>query len=326
MIQKRLALVGLAKQTAKGSAAANPTYDFGLLDGSAFDGEIGQDREEITLDTLTSPGVNRTTFDPGADFSTRAYPQTTPLLLFGALGAIATSGPVATVYTHIITPGTDMSYFTLFGRQGSDYVKVADCKLDELTLSFDGAGPIELKTTWLGLEFTWLASAWAPGTAVRDSSGKLRGGGGTFQLMTNGDALVSASVKAGELTIASNIDAPHLANSIKPSDVVPGEKEITLATTLVPEDLLLWRRILTGTPGGTTISEAEIYGQFSYKFMLDANNDLTIAALRVGFSGDFPEADAAGGALELELEGVCVNQAAGGVPITATMRNTIASY
>src|SRR5438445_13512878 len=92
MINKRMALAGLAKQTGTGVVAPNPTYDFGVLSGSAFSGSMDQPAEEVTLATLTIPGVNRVGFHPQMDFACRGYPALLGLLLFAALGADAVTG------------------------------------------------------------------------------------------------------------------------------------------------------------------------------------------------------------------------------------------
>src|ERR1041385_4782683 len=176
-MNKRLTLAGIARQTGKGVAAANPTYDCGLISGAAFSGSLEQSAEEITLDRLSAPGVNRTAFKPGIDFAVRAYPALTGMILLAALGADVVTGG-ADPYSHTLSDATDVGYFTLFGSLGTDYLKIPDCKLDKLTIKWDGPSPIELDTSWLGCDFTWLASAWVPTQTQRDTDGKFRGGTG----------------------------------------------------------------------------------------------------------------------------------------------------
>lgn len=327
MINKRLALSGIGRQTAgKGTALANPGYGFGLLDGRVIEVPITQELEEITGTSPVSPGANRTAASPGLDASTRAYPKLLGALLYGALGAVATSGPISTVYTHVFTGTYDTPYFSLFGRQGSDYARVADAKFDELTLKWDEAGPLEVSFKALGRTLL-LGTTWTAGVSEADSDGKFRARGGVFKLDTVGGASPAqvAFVKSGEITISREVDAVALADSIIPADIVPSMLMVSSKFTIVPDDLAEWRKTVTGTGAGTAISEAELYGSFDHLFTIDANNDLRVNVERLSFTADFPSADAKGGALEIEVEGEMV-QALTGESITATLRNTVASY
>ncbi len=86
-LQKKLARVGLAKQSAKGTAATNATFAFGIRDGGVFSAELPQEREEITQSaSLIAPAANRGLVVPGAEFGTRAYAGSIGLLLYAALG------------------------------------------------------------------------------------------------------------------------------------------------------------------------------------------------------------------------------------------------
>lgn len=322
-IQKRLARVGLAKQTAKGAAAASPTYGFGLLDGQVLTVEIDQENEEVTSDKRTSPGANRLKVIPGSEFSTRAYPKVLGLLLYGSLGSISTSG--TNPYTHVISPGDDLPYLTLFGRQGAEYPKVPDNKISKLTIGWEEAGPLEVGVETIGTDLTLGGAPWTATNDEKDSGGKFRAAGGTFKLDASSAVPVTAKVKSGDLEIANDIEAIILSDSVKPNDVFPSIIEIMMGLTIVPDDFTEWKKIVTGTGTGTAITDVPIYGSYEVKFILDANTDLILAATRVGFTADFPEADPAGGPVEQELTGGAFDPAAGAT-FTATLKNSVVSY
>ncbi len=326
MINKRLALAGLGRQVAgKGTPLANPIFSYGLTDGRVVETPVTQELEEITATQPVAPGANRLGIEPGVDLSTRAYPKTIGAFLYGALGGIATSGPVSGVYTHVITGTYDTPYWSVFGRHGADYIRVADAKFDELTLSWDEAGPLEVALKMAGITVL-IGTAWTGTVNEVDSAGKFRARGGTFKVDSGGLAPPAVGfVKAGEISITRDLDSPRLSASILPGDHVPSMLLVTHKLTVVPDDLNEWRKVLAGTPAGTAISEAEVYGAFDHKFILDANTDLQIAVGRTSFTCDFPDADPGGGATELELEGEMVLPAAG-EPITATLRNAQATY
>lgn len=322
-LQKRIALAGIAKQTAKGSAASAATYGLGLLSGNVLELEIEQEVEERTSDKRLPSAANRIGVVPGASFVTRAHPRSAPLLLYGALGTIATAGPVSTVYTHTLTSGDDVPYFSIFGREGSEYVKLVDAKLDELKFKWDERKPLEVAASFVGCDIAFPGS-WSP-TNNEQAEEYFRPGGGTFKLHTNSGTPVTAPVSAGEITIANSMDLIALSKSIKPDDVFPATQDITCSITTIPDNLTEWRRIVTGADAGTTIKESLVYGSFEFFFSIDANTDLKLESPRVAFSAKFPDIDAKGGAARVMLEGIVVRPSAG-EGFTATVRNTVASY
>lgn len=320
-VQKRIAKAGLSKQTGKGSPAAAATYAYGLRSGRVIGAEIQQETEEVTVDTRVNPGANRNGVIPGMEYVTRGYPKLLGLLLYGALGSISSSGSGPT--SHTITPGDDLPYLTAFGRQGSEYYQLKDAKLDQLRMSWDGPGPIEVGARFIGLDLDPI-SAPTETNQEADSGGKFRAAGGTFKLDIDSDTPVAAPVSKGEISIANAIEAVMLADSIQPNDVFPGVLVPSVSLTLKPNDLLRWREIVFGAAAGTDVSAVPIYGSFEVKFVLDANTDLTISATRVPFMAEFPEVDPRGGAQELVVTGEAMKPT--GAAITAVLRNSVASY
>lgn len=325
-VQKGLARVGLAKQSVKGTPIANPVYAFGVRAGSTFAIDVGQDVEDrTTFDSLITPGVNRTLVVPGLDCETRAFPGMIGLLLFAALGGQTVSG--AGPFIHTLTPATALPYLTAFGEYGGSAVEcesIADCIVDELSISWEGAGPIAVKFSLKGITPTWPGTF---GTITTDESlaSYMRAGGGLFKIDAGSATAVTAPVRAGTLTIKNNVDVQDQSVSVLPTDVVPAKQEITLSLTLTPAtNFAEWRKVVTGTGTGTTVSQAPVMGSFDEKVVIDANTDLDMAATNVAFVGDFPDVDPGGGAAELVLEGTVVRPSAGGAAFTAIVRNNIA--
>lgn len=322
MINKRLAKSGVAKQTDKTTVATVATFGFGLRSGRVIAAEIQEEPEEVTSDNVMNPGANRLAILPGMQYTTRGYPKTLGLLLYGALGGISSSG--AGPYTHVITPADDVPYLTGFGRNGAEYYKLHAAKVDQLSLKWDGPGPIEVDARLMGLDLSFLAGAFTVTNDEVDSGGKMRSAGGTFKVDIDSAVPLTAPVRAGQVNIRNNIEAVILADSIKPSEVFRGVLETDVSLTLKPDDLLRWREIITGSAAGATISDVPIYGSYEVKFVLDANTDLIIAATRVAWLADFPEADPKGQSQDLVITGRAFKPAGAG--LTATLRNTLASY
>ncbi|MGH9169190.1 MAG: phage tail tube protein, partial [Acidimicrobiia bacterium] len=261
----------------------------------------------------------------GAAFGTRLYPRMAGLLLYAALGAVATSGPVGGVYTHVITEADDVPWLTLHGKMGGEYYRLQDAKLDELTLSWDGPGPLKAAAKLIGENLDFPAAWTATNSEADNAGGKFRGAGGSFKADVDSAVPVTAPVKAGEVKFTNGLSAEILSDSIRPQEIFPTVLVPSVSLTLKPDDLLRWREAVTGSAAGTAIQDTPVYGSFEVKFVIDANTDLVIAATRVPFLAEFPEANPSGEPAELVLVGEADKPSAGAA-ITATLRNAQASY
>lgn len=324
-LQKRIAFVGLSKQTAKGAPASTPaTFGLGLRGGGVLQAGLEQESDAITYSTRISPDENRTAINPGAVIPTRFYPRSTGLLLYAALGGIVTTGPVSSTYTHTITPASTLPYLTLFSQLDTEYHKLADCKMDQLVISWSERAPIEVEATLRGVTWTGYTAAW---TATNDESGQAKfiPPGGTFGLhASSATPGTTAKITGGSITISNNLVPVPLSKAITPDDNFEAEQTIDVQFTLMPDDTLEFRRALTGADGGTTFTGQPVFGSFDNKFVIDANTDLDLLGTRVAFFPEYPEADPGGGPAELTMTGRVKKPA--GAALTAVLRNTVVSY
>lgn len=320
-IQTAIAQVGLSKQTDKVTLAASPTFGHGVTGGAIVTVELDQELEDRTSHTRVSPSVNRNAVVPGFDVEGRAHPKSVGLWLYGALGAISTSG--SATYTHVITVGDDLPYLSVFGKLGSNVVSVRGCKVDELKLSWEESKPVELTVSGTG------CVASAPGTGwpvvVDDARADyFTAAAGTFKLDVDSDTAVTASVTGGEISIANGLEPIILSGSVTPDDVMPGRVELEVTLDIVIADLSDFRRAWGGSDAATEASPVPVYGSFEVEFVLGTNR-LKFAGTHVAFVTEFPEADPSGGAATLSLAGM-ITEAANGSTLTATLVNAQASY
>lgn len=325
MLQKRLVNIGVALQAAKGVAAAQPQYWFGVKSGKPASWEIDEDPIEVTGSTPLFGDVDRTLVVPGADFTSLLHPRMVGLLLFGALGEMATSG-VGPTFTHVITPANDLPYLTFFGRAfGGDYVRVRDCKIDELELSWENAGHLSLAVTAMGVKLNWQNVAFVPGVDESFAAPLFRAAGGTFKVDPAAAVPIARNIVSGSLKIANGTEAVPQSGSVEPSDVAPAVMDVEVGINVAPDDLVDIRKALTGAAAGLEISQVPIYGSFEWLFAIDANTDLKVASSRFQVKPEMPEADPSGGFLEFDLAGK-VLQPPTGDAVTVTLRNTVADY
>lgn len=313
-LQSALAQVGIAKQSSKGTAIANPDYAFGVTDGSILTVDVQQEAEERTSAYLASPGVNRTGVVAGFNFTSRAHAGSVGLLAFAALGTdtFATS-------THTLTAATSVPYLTMFGKQGSTIYAVQDCKVDSLEFSWDGNNPLAVAASGMGTTVNYSTATFTPGTDDTYAT-YMRPAGGTFSVDVDGasGATAISKIVSGSVSIARNLQEIMVSGAITPNDVFEGRMDVECSFDVVIDDWTQWRAIATGTTSGTSAAPTPLYGTFSCQFT-DGTNTITLAGDRVAFTADVPAADPAGGYLTLSLAGLSVMPAAGGSPLTITL-------
>jgi hypothetical protein len=235
-------------------------------------------------------------------------------------GAAAGGGGM---YTHVCTLGDTLDYFTCFETKGDDTLQaVQDCKLDELEISWEENMPLKVAATFVG-------GAWSiPATFVAavdemDTADYFTPVGGSFKYDVDSDTPEEASVIGGKVTIKRSAEAKFYSGSIEPGDVFEGSCEVEVSLTVLPDDMDLWRTMLTGSDAGTQVQGVTLYGSFEVTFV-NGTSSLKLACARAAFLSDFPEADPDGGAVEMDLAGIAYRSA--GTPLTATLVNTQPTY
>ena len=321
-IQSAIAQVGFAKQSAKGTAAANPTFAHGITDGSIMSLEISQDRDLRTSGVLSASDVNRTSVVPAFGYSMRAHSKSIGLYLLGALGSVSTTG--TTTYTHTFTPSNTLNYFSAFGQMNATNYKVTDARVNTLAVNFDEQGIVTAQVDGMGTGVTMTGVTFTP-TVDDLYASYFSSISGTFQLSTSSGTPVAAKIKSGSITINNNLEPIDVAGAITPDDVINARREIDVTFDIVPDDFSAWLGLVTGSGSGTSIQSTPVYGSFNIVLQNGATDTLTFNSTRVAFLADFPSADAGGGAVTISLAGMALKPAASN-EITVTLINGQATY
>lgn len=323
-MQSALAQVGVAKQVAKGTAIANPTFANGVINGTVMTIDVNQSLSAETSGVRVAPSVDRTGVVPGMSLAFRAKAKALGLWLYGALGSISTAGAGPT-YTHTITSGADLPYLTAFGTLGGNIYAVQDFKVNTLEIKFKDTQPVEVDVQGMGTAPV-IPATFVPGTDVTLDS-FFAAHTGTFSVDVDGAGSEAATAKitSGSIKINNNAKTLVVSGSILPDDIVVGRQDVEVTFEAVPADMTLWRTILTGTPTGTVVQATPVYGTFSIAFT-NGTDSVTLAGTRVAFTTKFPDADPAGGPVTISLAGLSVQPTGGGTPLTATLVNGVVSY
>lgn len=315
-------VIGIARQYGLGQVALGPQFAHGIA-GGGVKVDPNQEPDPLTSAYVSPAGAFRDKLENGAAYTARAWLKSVGLYLLAALGNISTAGPVETLYTHTITLGDSLPYFTVFEKKPDNtIVAVADCKIDELSLEWEENKPVVLGATFVGGGLSFPVTFTADVNEL-DSRDYFTPVGGSFKLDIEGSSPIETPVLKGKITIKRSAVAQFFSGDIEAGDVVEGMCDVDCALTIVPDDLDEWRTIITGTDSGASAATAPVYGSFEITFE-HGTSSLEAAAASVGFLCDLPEGDPGGGAAEVELSGVCYRVST--TPITWTLINAQASY
>lgn len=214
---------------------------------------------------------------------------------------------------------------------GSEYQQVSDAKITSLGLKWDGPAPVELSINGPACALVaYLASAWTLPAGLDNETGSeafLVPTGGTFQIETASDTPVTALVPAGEITISNDTENIPSSATILPGDISEKKQAFAITLSVVPENLDLWRKIITGTQHGTTAKESVVYGSFALTLVENAagTGSLAFRGHKVAWDVGYPVVDPAGGYTQLDFAGVGFNDGTH-CPFEAILTNAVHFY
>jgi len=319
-LQKGKDIFGIAKQSAKGTIAANPYFAMGLA-GGGLTVSASQEPDPLTSAYLSPAGAYRSKIETGASIETRCYQKATGLLLLGTLGACSTTGTGP--YVHTITLGASNLYFTAYEKKADDSLHaIQDCKIDELEFSWSENEPVKVSMKMIGGLWS-VPATFTQTVSEQDTTDYFTPVGGTFKYDLDSATPATASILSGNVKISRAVEAYYFSGAITAADAFESFCSVETSFTVLPADMTVWKNALTGSTTGTALATAVLYGSFEYLFTKGADS-LKLAGANTAFLCDFPEADPKGGAVECTLAGVAYR--ASGTPITATLTNTQVSY
>ncbi len=329
-INTSIGLIGVARQADKKTPATQPAFVHGLTGGQTFKLDRSVESADVSCGVRAGTDSYVSSITPGVDFETYGYADVIGLYLFSVMGNVVSSAntPGAS-HKHVVTLGDTLPYLTFWGRIGGEYTRTDGCKLDQLEMEFEGNKPLGFGITVIGMDAE-LGLAKFPGTVDPSCfAGYFVPTGGVFKLDTASGTPVEAPVTKGKLTLSNSCTAEPLAGMVTPGDVEEGKLSTSGSVTVKPQDMKLYRKMITGSETGTKPTGKMVYGSFEWNFTHSKNPNykLVVSSARVPFTCDFPKVDPNGGAAELEFsfEGVGV-ESRGGSPVTATVFNDVEKY
>lgn len=335
MINTSIGLLGVALQTAKATAAAAPVFKHGLTGGGLVKPERSIEQKNVAcgLRANASNGAYVSEVNMGIDFETLAYADALGLYAYAQLGnVISTPDTKQGYYKHVITLGSALPYLTFWGQIGdtseSTVSKAIGCKMDTLSVSFEGNNPLEIGITAAGIDAE-LFGAWSGEVEPSCFDGYFIPTDGAFLLDTSTAMPAEAVVTSGSMELGNSLTAYRSAGRVVPAELSEGKLSTSGSMKVIPEDWTLIRKLLTGSENGTKVTSKIVYGSLKWTFThsQDASCKLEIEAKNIPFNCDTPEVDPEGDSAEIDFSFDDVGIASkSGTPVTITIVNKVQKY
>jgi hypothetical protein len=319
-VNRALALVGVAEQDDKATAATNPDYWHGVLPGSRMvSEELTNQPDDVTTGLAGITHYYREGLAPVVGFNTRAFKQAIGIYLKGIFGNVSTTGAEAP-YTHVFTAGDSIPWLTFFSKLDTHLVNATGCKLDTLEIKWDGSKPIEIIVASAGIGSGRPASITVP-TADESRGDYYLPVGGTYKVDVDGATPVAAEVLGGSIKLSRSLVVDYASASVMPTHVGEGGLTVDIGISVRVDDMTDYDAIIDGADG----KETSVTGSFEITFVAGTES-LKFESSRVPFTASPPTADSKGGSVSLDLSGWALIAAGETTPITATLINSVATY
>lgn len=247
MVSQRIFDLGIAKQTAKGAAAAAAAFRMRVAGaGSPMPNRTVNDLEETgPIRENIRSFVSGVAIEGAPEAHVRL--PSLGLLLYLALGTKAVSG-AADPWTHTFTPANTLPWFTMWRAVGDLlFERLVDCKITQLTLTSEAGQPVRVAFTVSGLRAESIAEATfdtEAGAADLDDGAPLMHYDGAGKFLV--EAAAVSSIERIVLGINNNAGLQQ-GDSLEGYDVNEGLRQVTVETTQVIEDVSVYNRFHYGS-------------------------------------------------------------------------------
>jgi hypothetical protein len=325
-LNKALVLVGLAKQMAKGSLAANPTFAHGVAGGKVIDYSLKQDLADTTSGNAAPTNVDRIAATGLLGYDTRGYMKTLGLALLGLYGADTVTGTTPS-FAHTYGLAAAQPYLSAFESYDGLLRALRDVKISGINIKWKGNEPVVVSVTGQGTVLS-APTTFTPSTDETGSEAFLVPVGGVFQVSASSGTPATARVTEGEIDLKCDTDPVEVSGTLEIDD--PGARTrfgATVKLTVIPEDLALWNQSVFGAGAVPPVAASTVYGSFAVTFKdnASATGSLALTGGKVAFLCDYPEADPKGGNAALALVGQAV-MSGSTAPIVPVLTNAQATY
>lgn len=325
-------LLGIAQQTAEGTAKGTATYAHTLYGG--LPRPVRADNEmEVASTGQHVPGIFATEQHWEMDATFPGLPISLGQWLLAAFGTLSTSG-AGDPYTHTFTPAATPGFITAFGRTpGSLYRKFADGTVNELSFNFEAGQPLRVNAKAMGYTPTDLAVAWtATTTEAYDTDGEYLTMIGSTLKMDIGATPASttvATIQSGTITVTRDLSLIQ-TDGFEPEHRSLGLFKVGVSVHALWVDATAFKATYYGSTSGTASSPVQPVSSLDLTFAVgpttNANHSLQLQVPKVKLAvPEPPDVDPAAGPTFVDLAGMVFAET-GDTIITAKLKSSVSTY
>lgn len=319
---RRRGVIGFAKQSAKGTAAANPAYTVGVA-GGVMAPTREMDDLPYTGDTAQRAGRYVKSARGEGSVSMLAHPDLLGLLLYEICGAQAISG-AAVPYTHDFTLTDNVPQttpMTVWQMLPDAWWRYTDVYMNQLTLSGQSGENIMMEASMMALNARQITTA--PTYTLLNPEPRFKYIGSVVKLEAdNATPVVVDNVESFELTINRDLELRYGAK-LTPTFVIPNRDMDFQAGVLYDTSGSNqgWDYLRMANIGSNALDTdlSQVIGAGSFDVQTGRHPSDVTRFLRVASNGanweyavDMPEPDPGGGPVEFDVTGMVKRPTGGG--------------
>jgi hypothetical protein len=331
-INPSIGLAGIAVQADRDTPAAAPAYVNGLTGGTPFGLSRSIANTPVACGNRAPSDARVDSIEVSPSVESLCYPDVFGMYLYAALGAVE-SAPVDGhdgYFKHVFTMGETLPFVTLWSQVGTDNFTRADgCKCSQLQVKATGNEHLAMTASFMGIDAQVGIDAIPGNVAASCYNGKYTTTDCDFKLDASSDVPTEALVADATFTFANSISTQTSLGRVTPRDVSDGNLSAGCSVTTIPDDIVQYKKMVTGSETSTSVVGKVVTGSSYAKFLHteDPNMTLELEFRHVPFTADYPSVDPSGseGTIQFTSDAAIITSP-GESPVTVTVVNKVASY
>ena len=219
-LNKAVGYMGVAIQSARGTAASAAQFKFPIYSGDIFPSRsLNEDRMASASRNQSDPYIDGISVD--VEFETKAYVGLFVMLMQAVMGTRNTSG-ASDPYSHAISTGASLPYLTFFiskGPSDAHRSSAQDVKLDALDVTWGAPGAVRLKVTGKGTQCDMTAADFDnSAVSETDATGYFTTIGATLQYDAVGTTAADIICPSGGIRFENSLIPVGHAAQLAPYD------------------------------------------------------------------------------------------------------------
>lgn len=326
-----IGLVGIAVQKDRDTPATEPAYLHGLTGGSPFGMSRSVANTAVACGSRSPSDAYVESIEYSGSVQSLCYPDAFGMWLYAALGE-DTVTPVTGkdgYYKHVFRMASALPFLTCWSQFDTSVQRLEGCICGTLEIGATGNERLTMSASVLGLD-GYVDVGTIPGsTQASCYDGKFMTTDCTFKLDTASDVPADALVSEATFTIENNATGLTSLGRANPRDIAVGNFSAGVSVTTIPDDISMYKKMVTGSASETHVSSKLVLGSVSAHFLHtdDANMTLDIEMGHIPFTADFPEVDPEGNEATIQFTSdAAIVNASGDSPIVVTLVNKVPSY